>query len=83
MGQQVTDPGLIHFLFQTAILGFSINGWLALFNLIPFGVLDGAKILQWNGIVWLVTAIIAGVMVFMSFTGVENYLLPLAQIFYP
>lgn len=31
-----------------------INSWLALFNLIPIGVLDGAKVLAWNKGVWLV-----------------------------
>jgi len=29
-----------------------INGFMALFNLIPFGVLDGLKVFQWNKIVW-------------------------------
>ena len=29
-------------------MGYRINGWLALFNLIPFGNLDGKKILFWN-----------------------------------
>jgi len=29
-----------------------INGWLAIFNLIPFGPLDGMKVMQWNRKVW-------------------------------
>ena len=33
-------------------IGFSINMWLGLFNLIPFGNLDGLKIFHWNKIVW-------------------------------
>ncbi|MFH1421021.1 MAG: site-2 protease family protein [Candidatus Aenigmatarchaeota archaeon] len=32
--------------------GIMINAWLAIFNLIPFGPLDGKKILEWNKIVW-------------------------------
>ncbi|MFH1132931.1 MAG: hypothetical protein V1735_00405 [Nanoarchaeota archaeon] len=28
--------------------GFMINSWLALFNLIPLGFLNGAKVLRWN-----------------------------------
>ncbi|MFH0860327.1 MAG: site-2 protease family protein [Candidatus Altiarchaeota archaeon] len=31
-----------------ALFGYRINGWLALFNLIPFGGLDGSKVLAWN-----------------------------------
>jgi Zn-dependent protease len=41
-------------------LGARINIWLALFNLIPFGPLDGAKILKWNKGIWLITIAIAG-----------------------
>ena len=29
-----------------------INGFMALFNLIPFGILDGFKVFQWSKIVW-------------------------------
>ena len=36
-------------------LGARINIWLALFNLIPFGPLDGAKILKWNKGIWLIS----------------------------
>ena len=32
--------------------GFNINIWLGLFNLIPFGPLDGKKVFYWNKIVW-------------------------------
>ena len=34
-------------------IGFSINMWLGLFNMIPFGNLDGLKVFQWNKVVWL------------------------------
>ena len=36
-------------------LGAQINTWLAIFNLIPFGPLDGAKIIGWSKKAWLVT----------------------------
>jgi len=32
--------------------GLMINLWIAFFNLIPFGPLDGAKIIRWNPFVW-------------------------------
>ena len=41
-------------------LGARINTWLALFNLIPFGPLDGAKILKWNKGIWLISIAGAG-----------------------
>jgi len=34
------------------ILGARINTWLAVFNLIPFGPLDGFKIFQWDKRIW-------------------------------
>lgn len=34
------------------ILGAIFNSWIALFNLIPFGMLDGFKVLLWNRTVW-------------------------------
>ncbi|MBL7125470.1 MAG: site-2 protease family protein [Dehalococcoidales bacterium] len=39
-------------------LGARINTWLALFNLLPFGLLDGAKIFSWDKKVWLAAVII-------------------------
>jgi Zn-dependent protease len=41
-------------------LGARINTWLALFNLIPFGPLDGAKILKWNKGIWLISIAVSG-----------------------
>lgn len=47
--------GLLYLLPQWANVfatGFSINIWLGLFNLIPFGPLDGKKVFYWNKLVW-------------------------------
>jgi len=34
------------------LLCFAINAWIAFFNLIPFGVLDGFEVFFWNKMVW-------------------------------
>jgi len=43
------------------IIGFIIliNAFLATFNLMPFGPLDGMKIIRWNTTVWVVTFIVS------------------------
>ena len=54
-------------------LGYSINSFLAAFNLLPIGNLDGSKVLSWNIGIWLVTIAVAGVLTYASMTmGVEN-----------
>ncbi|MDH5713332.1 MAG: hypothetical protein OEY83_05260 [Candidatus Bathyarchaeota archaeon] len=42
-----------------AMTGAAFNSWIALQNLIPFGVLDGAKVFGWNKAVWGVAFIIS------------------------
>mgnify|MGYP001612453667 CR=1 FL=1 len=39
-------------------LAVSINVWLALFNMIPIAILDGAKVFYWNKKVWAITFIV-------------------------
>jgi len=45
-----------------AIAGVTVNSSLALFNLLPFGVFDGAKILRWNRRLWLSAVVAAGLL---------------------
>lgn len=56
------EPGKI--LTAIALYGFIINSWLALFNMIPFGPLDGRKVWVWNKAVYVaVLAVAIGFMI--------------------
>lgn len=50
-------------------LGFIINSFLALFNLLPISILDGAKVFRWNPLIWLITAGFAFLLVAYSYIG--------------
>lgn len=45
--------------------GFSVNLWLAAFNLIPFGMMDGRKVFAWSPIIWALAAVPAWIGIFM------------------
>ncbi len=48
-------------------IGFSVNSFLAFFNLIPIGNLDGAKIMSWNQLFWIITIAVSLGLTFLSF----------------
>ena len=59
--------------FIACSIGYSINSFLAVFNLIPIGNLDGSKVLNWNFGIWIVTIAIAGILTLSYMTiGVES-----------
>lgn len=61
---------LIYLIFT---VGFSVNSFLATFNLLPFYTLDGVKVLKWNAKIWMIIFAIALVMLLMSISvGAEN-----------
>ena len=54
--------------FMEALLaGSAINAFMALFNLIPFGVFDGLKVFRWSKQVWLVLLALAVVITGLSY----------------
>lgn len=46
-------------LWSLLLLLAFFNGWFAAFNLIPFGPLDGRKVLRWSGVVWALSFALA------------------------
>jgi Zn-dependent protease len=48
--------------FAIFTVGLDINASLALFNLIPLGVFDGAKIIRWNKYAWGAAVVAAGIL---------------------
>lgn len=70
----ITFPLYLFVFFEQSILrdivGFIcfINAFLATFNLLPFGPLDGVKVIRWNATVWIILLIIAIVMLMLIWT---------------
>ncbi|GAB4110294.1 MAG: peptidase M50 [Roseiflexaceae bacterium] len=51
--------------FTLCLIGVSLNAWMGLFNMIPAGPFDGAKVLAWNQVVFGVTVAVGIVMTFV------------------
>ncbi|MDY6931895.1 MAG: hypothetical protein SVJ22_08300, partial [Halobacteriota archaeon] len=46
-------------LYMIGKFGALINAWIAAFNMIPFGPLDGKKVLAWDKSAYIATVLIA------------------------
>ena len=53
------------------ILGATVNSFLAFFNLIPFSMLDGAKIFRWNPVIWIAIMGIAVMLLAYTMFGIN------------
>ena len=60
-------------LLSIAMLGVYINSFLAVFNLLPLVVLDGAKIFRWNPLIWIATMAVAVILLLYSLFGVHIF----------
>ena len=64
---------IVHLIYLICTVGYSVNSYLAAFNLLPFATLDGTKVMKWNVLIWLVVFAIAAIMTLLSMTiGAEN-----------
>ena len=56
-------------LLDAMMVGAAINAFMAVFNLIPFGVFDGLKVFRWSKPVWLVLFAVAALATALSYTA--------------
>jgi Zn-dependent protease len=66
--------------FEWLLLLAFINSWFATFNMIPFGVLDGAKVFHWNKGIWAGAILLAGAMGAVSWLAAFYYVSPLLHM---
>ena len=60
-------------IYLISTVGFSVNSFLATFNLLPLYSLDGTKVLKWNIKYWIIIFAIAVIMLLTSISiGAEN-----------
>jgi Zn-dependent protease len=64
-------------LFGWLLLLAFINAWFATFNLIPWGPLDGRKVLHWNTGVWLAAIVGTGALAAVCWLALFEYGSPL------
>ena len=64
---------IFQLIYLICTVGFSVNSFLAAFNLLPFYSLDGIKVLKWNAKIWIFIFVIAAAMLLLSIAiGAEN-----------
>ena len=56
-------------LLAVGLVGMQVNGMLAAFNMLPVGNLDGAKVLSWYPIVFVVVIVASFAVVWLSVSG--------------
>ncbi len=60
-------------IYLICTVGFSVNSFLATFNLLPLYTLDGTKIMKWNAKIWIIIFAISAIMLLSSITiGAEK-----------
>jgi Zn-dependent protease len=60
----VRAAGVSNMVLLGLYMGFSINALLGIFNMLPFGPIDGAKVLSWSGLAFGVLLGIAALIAF-------------------
>lgn len=65
----ISIPFTLYFPSSIAWYSAAFNAWIAFFNLIPFGVMDGLKVFRWKKIVWAPAFITSLILTVFTFVG--------------
>ncbi|RAP51095.1 MAG: hypothetical protein BZ136_00180 [Methanosphaera sp. rholeuAM74] len=57
-------------LLLVSIMAFKINSFIAFFNLIPFYMLDGINVINWNRKVWIVSILISALLSYLAMSNI-------------
>ena len=57
---------ILYYIFLIDAIGFSVNSFLAAFNMLPFYTLDGIKVFKWNIKIWFVIFAISAMLMLVS-----------------
>ena len=67
------NSSIFHLLFLICTVGFSVNSFLAVFNILPLWSLDGTMVMKWSPKYRLAAFLLAALMMLASiFVGAEN-----------
>ncbi|KPL91955.1 zinc metalloprotease [Herpetosiphon geysericola] len=64
----------IQFLFKTAVYSYVVNSLLGIFNMIPYGPLDGAKIMDWDMRAFIAMASVGGLLYVVQYLPIAKTL---------
>jgi Zn-dependent protease len=68
LGLAFVPSGIAWVLFWSSLL----NGFMAVFNLIPFGIFDGFKVFSWNKGIWVVAFVASAALTVVSYFFVQS-----------
>lgn len=72
---------VFNLIFLINTVGFSVNSFLAAFNLLPLWTLDGLNVFKWDVKIWIVTFVLACIMlVLATVIGAEKMVVMLIGI---
>ncbi|MBQ6218602.1 MAG: site-2 protease family protein [Methanosphaera sp.] len=63
----LSNIDMMVYLYFLSVIGFNINSFLALFNLLPIPPLDGSKVISWNLPIWLISIVISGLLTLSAY----------------